>query len=340
MSVRSSWSRVCLALSVLLLAVGPLPAEAIKGITISTHGIGRDWGDDQIVPTLRELRQLGTNWVQIHPYASIRGDGSVNFRPLDPQNPPEHIVRPIREAHALGMKILIKPHLAYWGSPFEWRGAIEFEDEAATRRFFRDYERWIVALAAISREADGFAVGTELDRMLHREADWRRIIAGVREVTDTPLTYAANWDGYDHVPFWDAVDVIGIQAYFPLQEEGPVSRESVRAGWSRWMTKLNAFSRAQDRPIVFTELGYTHSRRAPMQPWSADSDDESSRWVQTLCTEEALAAVAAEETVIGAFLWKWFPQPHQLGRNFQLAAPEVRRVIRDAWVAAPQGSPR
>ena len=24
---------------------------------------------------------------------------------------------------------MIKPHLAYWGSPFKWRGEIEFEDK-------------------------------------------------------------------------------------------------------------------------------------------------------------------------------------------------------------------
>jgi homoserine trans-succinylase len=32
------------------------------------------------------------------------------------------------------------------------------------------------------------------------------------------LTYAANWDDFDKVPFWNELDYIGIDAYFPLSD--------------------------------------------------------------------------------------------------------------------------
>ncbi len=35
--------------------------------------------------------------------------------------------------------------------------------------------------------------------------------------------------------------------------------------------------------------------------------------------------------VVGAFLWKWFPNPHPVGRNFQLATPRLRKAIADVW---------
>ena len=64
-------------------------------------------------PTMKQLRDLGAGWVAIHPYAAIRADGTVHvWRGLDPESPPAELVRPIREAHALGLKILIKPHLS------------------------------------------------------------------------------------------------------------------------------------------------------------------------------------------------------------------------------------
>ena len=34
----------------------------VQAITISTHGGGRDWGSDAIVPTLLAIRDLGANW--------------------------------------------------------------------------------------------------------------------------------------------------------------------------------------------------------------------------------------------------------------------------------------
>lgn len=304
----------------------------IRGITISTHGSGRDWGDDAMVPTMARIRSVGANWVTVHPYARVSPDGSVDFRELDPARPPAWLVRPIREAHAAGMKIMIKPHLAYWGSGFGWRGEIGFDDEAAWERFFSSYRRWIVTIAAATRDADGFAVGTELDRTVGHEADWRRIVAAVRAATPAPLTYAANWTDYERVPFWDALDVVGIQAYFPLVgEDERADDDALRAGWRRWLGRLHEFSGRVDRPIVFTELGYTDSNEAPVRPWESRSDGEAGRRMQARCLRIALEELEREPAVIGAFLWKWFPEPRPVGRDFRLADPEIRAVIEAAW---------
>jgi hypothetical protein len=301
-------------------------------VTISTHTDGRDWArDERMAPTMRELRRLGVEWISIHPYAAIRDDGRVRFGSIDPDRPPAHVVRPIRLAHENGLKILIKPHLAYWGSGFDWRGEIEFDGEAEWSRFWEQYERWIVALAAASREADGFVIGTELDRTLAHDARWRRIIARVREVTPAPLTYAANWSDFERVPFWDALDVIGIQAYFPLTEIASPAEDEIARGWTRWMERLREFSREKERHIVFTELGYDRSYEASVRPWNPDSDGPAARGVQEACLRVALRAIQDEPRVIGAFLWKWFPEPHPVGHDFQLATPGMKRVIQDVW---------
>jgi len=306
----------------------------VRGVTLSTHTDGRDWSQDGTVSAMRDMKDLGAGWVAIHPYAAIRGDGRIRFWPMDPENPPEWIARPIREAHAMGLKILIKPHLAYWGSRFSWRGEIAFATEDEWSRFWADYRTWIVAVAAASREADGFVVGTELDLTLHHEEQWRSIIADVRAVTDVPLTYAANWPAYTQVTFWDDLDVIGIQAYFPLTEHADPAPEEIDAGWERCMAELRDFSTAHDRKILFTELGYNRSLQAPVKPWAYAVDGKEAEGLQQRCLQAALRAVEEEPCVVGAFLWKWFPDPHPVGRNFQLATPELRRVIAEVWLDA------
>ena len=305
--------------------------ESVRGITISTHLDGRDWAWDGIGPTVEALHALGADWIAIHPYAAIGEDGSVRFAALDGETPPESLARPIREAHARGMKILIKPHLAYWGTRFSWRGEIDFEDPAAWARFWTDYERWIVAVARATREADGFVLGTELVHASGDEQRWRDLARAVREVTHVPLTYAANWDEYEQIGFWDALDAIGIQAYFPLVADGIRDEASIRAGWQRWSDRLREFSQTRGRPVLFTELGYNHSLTAPARPWEYDTDGEAAREVQAICLRAALDAIEAEPALIGAFLWKWFPEPRPLGRNFQLATPPIMAVIRAAW---------
>ena len=320
---------------VLALAGSAVADDAeVRGITISTHGIGRDWGSDAIVPTLEGIRAVGANWVAIHPYARINADGSLRWSDIDPDDPPAHIVRPIREAHRLGLRIYIKPHIAYWRSPFSWRGEITFTRDEDWQRFWRDYREWIVLLATVCREADGFVVGTELDRMLTFEEEWRALIAEVRQRTNAPLTYAANWTDYRQVPFWDALDVIGIQAYFPLTDDPDYDEEDIRAGWAERMGELRAFGELHDRDISSSPSWATTSRtKRRLEPWAYPVDGQDALPVQVACMRAALDAIAAEPRVVGALLWKWFPHPRPVGRNFQLAIPPIKRVLAEAWLS-------
>jgi hypothetical protein len=284
-----------------------------------------------MVTTMEDIRAIGANWISIHPYARINADGSLRFERFDPQDPPGYIARPIREAHRLGLSICIKPHIAYWRSPFSWRGEITFTNDEDWQRFWTDYGEWITLLAAASREADGFVVGTELDRTLHFENEWRDIIARVRERTDAPLTYASNWTDYTQVPFWDALDVIGIQAYFPLTDKESYSEADIQRGWQQQMAELRRYAEPLNRKILFTELGYNQSHQAPIEPWDYAVHGEDARSIQAICMRIALEAINKEERVVGALLWKWFPNPRPIGRNFQMAAPHIQRVIAENW---------
>ena len=312
-------------------SLAQVDGRVVQGITLSTHGNGRDWGSESIRPTLESIRAVGANWIAIHPYASLSEDGSLRFARFSPDHPPAYLEKPIREAHRLGLKICIKPHIAYWGSPFSWRGEIEFSGEDAWSRFWRDYHAWIALLAEVCSEADGFVVGTELDRTLHFEDQWRALIANVRTRTKAPLTYAANWTDYQRVPFWDALDVIGIQAYFPLTERQPPSREDIQRGWKQRMAEIRTYAEPLNRQVLFTELGYNQSHKAAMAPWDYEVDGEDARPVQIACMQTALEAIAREERVVGALLWKWFPHPQPVGRNFQLAAPHMLSAIAKQW---------
>ncbi|RKZ13571.1 hypothetical protein DRQ53_13125 [bacterium] len=301
----------------------------VRGITLSTHGNGRDWGDDSIEPTLDRIAATGATWVAIHPYAWIANDGEVQFQDLDKNS--THLTRPIREAHQRGMKVFIKPHLGYWASKFSWRGEISFDDNTQWDLFFDSYNQWITQLAAATAEADGFCVGTELDATLAHEDAWRSVISSVRASTPAPLSYAANWSDYRHVPFWDALDVIGVQAYFPLSDKVDPDQALLRTGWRKVVSELSGFATELDRYVVFTELGYDRSHVAASRPWEARSDGDATAALQARCLRVALEVVEEEPRIIGAFLWKWFPEPHAVGRNFPLAVPAVLEVLREVW---------
>ena len=307
----------------------------IRGVTISCQTWGAEWGTDQFALELDELRALGANWVAIHPYARIHADGRLSWRAFDPAAPPGYLARPIAEARARGLAILVKPHLAYWGSPFRWRGEIAFEDAEARARFFRDYGAWMSDLALATRDADAFCVGTELDQLTGDEGAWRDVIAQLRERTPALLTYAANWDSYPRVGFWDALDAVGIQAYFPLSELDDPSVDELRRGWQPVLEELRGVHAATGKPIVFTELGYDSALGAAREPWAPPrpQPDERERGeaLQARCLRVALGVLAEERAWLrGAFLWKWFPGAAPRA-DFKLQTPTVRELLRDGW---------
>ena len=313
----------------------PQNDDDVRGIIISTHGIGQDWGHDVIVPTLRDIKQLGANWVSIHPYAGISRDGAIRLRQYDPSDAPIHWTRPIKEAHAQSLNICITPHLAYWRTGFSWPGDIEFQIDEEWARFWQSYRRWILTVATACRDADAFVIGTELDRTLRFEKEWRDLIADVRIIFKGPITYAANWSDYKRVPFWDALDIIGIQAYFPLTKKENPTAKDIRSGWKKIADELRAYGAKMNRNIVFTELGYNQSYITAAEPWDYRVDDEGARPIQEMCWRAAFAAIEAEPRIVGALLWKWFPHPRPIGRNFQLATPHVMNIIANAWNGHP-----
>jgi len=311
-------------------------------MTISCQTNGREWGTPDFARELDRLRALGANWVAIHPYARIHGDGHVGWRAWPPNEPPRHVAFPIAAARARDVGILVKPHLAYWGSPFAWRGAIDFADEGERARFFDEYHAWIVALAEAASDADAFAVGTELDRLLEPEDEprWRALIADVRTRTDARLTYAANWADFERVPFWDALDCIGVQAYFPLTDCAvDPTEDELATAWRPWLERLRALSERTGKPVVFTELGYDAQAKAACEPWigrpwhgyESRRHSAAEAELQRRCYAAALDVLERERDWLrGAFLWKWFVGPAPRA-DFVVDTPALRALLSERW---------
>ncbi|TNE51437.1 MAG: hypothetical protein EP343_04900 [Deltaproteobacteria bacterium] len=309
----------------------------IKGMTLSCFGWGAAWATPKMYNAMAELKTVGSNWVSYHPYSWIRWNGTLGFSRSTSQ---PTVLNPMRYAKSLGMKILLKPHIGYWGSGFSWRGAIKFNSERGWKRFFAAYEDWIVTQAKMAQAggADMFSVGVEYIKTLHRVKDWRRIIAAVRKVYKGKLIYSANWDSFQKVKFWDALDVIGIQAYFPLTKANNPSEADLRKGWAKWLNMVCQFSKKWKRPVIFTELGYNYASHTAARPWDHSEGGPNAGDIKLRCMKVALEEVPKAPCIQGVFLWKWFPSSARISSNYTLQYPAMKRVLSACWKTKPPTS--
>ena len=312
------------------------PKAPMRGVIVTCPGWGPIWGTPEMATSLAEIKELGANWAAIHPYGWIRRDGEVRFQPAETL---DFLARAVELTREAGLEMFWKPHLGYWGQ-FSWRGEITFDEGKAWERFFGDYEAFLVDQARFA-EARGirlFAVGVELEGTTHREREWRALISEVRRVYSGRILYAANWDRLDRVPFWDAVDAIGVHAYFPLidgsaGETGPPpARATLADGWNGPLTQLEALSAKHEKPIVLAEIGYNVNATAAAEPWAYRVENTAdNRALRRRLMEVAIERIEKTDFIEGMFWWKWMPGRTPWRGNFSLRDPEARAALARYW---------
>lgn len=263
--------------------------------------------------SLQHLRhQVYVDWIALNPFAyqKMAADPGLYFG----DDPPDaHITHAVREAHRLGMKVMLKPHI--WlreRSDVSWRGTIGMASEEKWRLWFDNYERFILHYAALAERegVDIYCIGVELARtMKEREADWRALIDKVRGVYSGPLTYAANWHGeYDEIGIWDALDYVGINAFFPLGEESVPSLEQLRQGAGLVADRVEQLHLATGKPVLFTEVGFKSVRGSTVTPWAWPRHMEPQVDVdlQARAYQAVLETFWQRPWFYGMYWWKWF----------------------------------
>ncbi len=308
---------------------GPRPLAAENGLSLPRQrGVCFVAGPARV--TVADVDSLSAHhvaWISLTPFGwqeradeptfSIVTGGRIYWGETD-----SGLVATARLARERGrIRTLLKPHL--WLSDRRngrWVGSIAMTSEADWGRWFARYEEFIVHYARLAEAAgmDAFAIGTELEGTTARETDWRRIITAVRRVYRGHITYAANWSGeFERIAFWDALDFIGVQAYFPISDRAEASVEELVAGWASPLARIAAVQRRFDRPVVFTEIGYKAADRATVEPWTWRTEDHWNPDEQARAYEAAFRVLWDEPWCAGAYWWKWFPEghPEALGRD-------------------------
>lgn len=296
-------------------AIAAPPAEpnrAINGDALPIRAVGiqiqrTDW-IDRYKASIDEIADLGADAVKIVVDAR-QEDGSSNSIYLDLRMTPDPdaLGELFRHAKSRGLKIIFMP-IVLVDDPKgdEWRGTLRPESWAKWFDSYRDilgHFLWI----AEGNDVDIFVIGSELLSSEQQVAEWNKTIAFVRERFSGLITYSSNWDHYHNVPFWDKLDLIGMNSYWTLGPDGNASVETIAANWRDIKAELEPFIREQGKPLIFLEVGWTSLDNAAEAPWDYTQPVPINLELQKRLWEGFWQVWYGTPWLGGFSIWEWPP---------------------------------
>ena len=318
------------------------------------HREDRGYGSDVSAAELAALGELGVSWVALTPFGYQRtfdapmlagyDPAAGRFTPRDRSMPDSALIAEVDAAHALGIKVALKPHV--WSNDFwqgeQWHGSVNQNSAAEHDTWWRSYRAMILHYAELAEQAgvDMYVIGTELVEMSLRYPDeWRTLITDVRKIYRGPLTYAAHWDReYSSIVFWDDLDYIGINAYFPLETGPDADVEALVAAWGPHRQAIEAVQTKWDKPALFLEAGYRPVADTHARPWE-HRGGEPDPSAQALAYEALFRAFADADWWAGLYLWKTFTDPRggrRRGTSFAFRDRPAQEVVTRWYNGTPQ----
>lgn len=268
---------------------------------------------------LQSLQNAGIEWITLVPYGfqedynssaiDSGAQGTDAWSEDDMQ-----LMQTIQTAKNAGFKIFIKPHL-YLNNPTgkNWRAEISQNSQEEWKAWSVDYRAFILHYAQMSEEKDAelFCIGMELYEIVKRHPDfWEELIKDVRAVYSGQIVYAANWyEEFEEVTFWESLDFIGIQAYFPLTNKQNPSTYELKKGWAYVLPKIEMVARSSQKSVLFTEIGYKSTSDAAIEPWQwVEHNTDSyipSNATQTNAYDAFFQTCWKKDWFAGVHLWQW-----------------------------------
>jgi hypothetical protein len=323
--------------------------DAVRGMTVGPiengYHPGRGYGSAPYERTLVESQELGAGWIALTPFgrvANLDGTGvDLTFEAPFEENRAA-IVHAIEQAHQRGLRVMLVPHL--WVESGDWRALIDPKTDEGWARWSASYGAFVKIWAQVAEDThvEIFSAGVELRSWVTsgRAPSFIDLIHELRGIYHGLLTYSANWDDVDTTIILGELDLIGINAFYPLAERDGATVSELLAGGEKVRTKVHALAELWQKPVLFTEIGYTTRPNPAIRPWEwpdamkAVRVDENA---QALAYHALVRPLLDEPYFAGFFVWRVYSDPDDVSQEaewgFSPRGKLAQAVVEDAFAA-------
>jgi len=324
-----------------------LGERAVRGVTIgpieNAYHPGKGYGSAAFERSLDEVVAQRGTWVALTPFGRVN---DLSGRGVDPTfeapfaENRKSVAASVRAAHARGLRVMLVPHL--WVESGEWRALVDPKTDEGWKAWAKSYGDFAKAWAKVAQEAgvDLLSCGVEMRSWVTggHAPTFSQLVREIRGIYKGPLTYSANWDDVDDTIVLGDVDVIGINAFYPLTEREGAPLADLRDGGRRVRDRVRALAATWHKPVLFTEIGYTTRPDPALRPWEwpdAMKNPKVDQEAQALAYHGLLAPLLDEPSFLGFFVWRTYADPDDVSQEaewgFSPRGKLAELVMRDAF---------
>ena len=301
----------------------------LRGMVIGSYNMR----PSAMIGELDRLKSIGVNTVAVYVnlYVLSKDANAVERDPtLTPSD--QELRAVIDRAHAAGLDVTLTPVLFSRTQPNLWRGVFTPSNPAA---FFASWRSTMNHYATLAQQTGVkmIAIGSE-QRSLHGYPDeWRRVAREARSRFGGLVTYHSGKDaGPDVVPFWDAVDVVSISAYFGLTKNPNPSYGELLYMWeSTYVPYVRSIHQATGKPVVLAEVGYISANSATANPADGNRGGTYNPRLQADAYRAVLDSFADEPWMQGFVWFRWGLQSPPNDTSYSPRDKPAELILKDRW---------
>jgi len=313
------------------------PIGFIKGFSWGTFGQNGDYRGTKAEESMKLMAETNANCASIVFAMTMKTKNSTEIL-FDKTNPymasDDDVQNAIRLAKVNNLKVILKPVINC--ADGTWRARIEPKD---CNLWWQNYTAAMLHYAKLAQDTNcqAFCIGCEMISTEDAASPWRTMIAEIRKHYKGALVYNTNHGREGKINWWDAVDIIGISAYYPVgttnitaalaEDVNNVDKKSsigqMKKNWGPIRQNLRQLAVKWNRPILFAEIGVRSAKGSSAMPWEYYNDwpydaDEQARYYQA-----ALEMFWDEPWFAGFAWWAWHSElyPKEQGQKDRSFCP-------------------
>jgi len=181
-------------------------------------------------------------------------------------------------------------------------------------------------------------------------ANYISLVGQVRKYYSGTVTYSANWGTklqsvlppcndkslssswggeIDNINWINALDIIGLDAYYYLTNEQNPSMQDLMNAWDPIVSHIRNISEYWNKSVIFTEIGYRSIEGASIHPGWWNNSAVSNITQQAACYQAVFESFINQSWWEGIHWWSWSTNPLAGGQGDTDFTPQNKQPTLD-----------